>query len=93
MRSPAVCWSDGPVGPPVELRGGAFRIGDRLFWRFAAELHQDPRITMMAEAEQDIYTAWRRRAITIGSLMAACALGFVGLSFLLGAQLRRRIGT
>jgi len=48
---------------------------------------------MVAEAEQDIYTAWRRRAITIGSLMAACALGFVGLSFLLGAQLRRRIGT
>lgn len=50
-----------------------------------------PLIIMVAEAEQDIYAAWRRRAITIGSLMAAFALGFVGLSFLLGAQLRRRM--
>ncbi|MFP3589289.1 diguanylate cyclase, partial [Paraburkholderia sp. SIMBA_055] len=50
-----------------------------------------PLIIMVAEAEQDIYAGWRRRAITIGSLMAAFALGFIGLSFLLGAQLRRRM--
>nr|WP_242684298.1 sensor domain-containing diguanylate cyclase [Paraburkholderia hospita] len=50
-----------------------------------------PLIIMVAEAEQDVYAAWRRRATTIGSLMAVFALGFVGLSFLLGAQLRRRM--
>ncbi|RKF35907.1 diguanylate cyclase [Paraburkholderia fungorum] len=50
-----------------------------------------PLIIMVAEAERDIYTAWRQRAITIGSLMAAFALGFVVLAFLLGAQLRRRM--
>ncbi|WP_459252289.1 sensor domain-containing diguanylate cyclase [Paraburkholderia sediminicola] len=50
-----------------------------------------PLIIMVAVAEQDIYAAWRRRATTIGSLMVAFALGFVGLSFLLGAQLRHRM--
>ncbi|CAE6791293.1 hypothetical protein R69749_07134 [Paraburkholderia domus] len=50
-----------------------------------------PLIIMVAEAEQDIYAAWRQRAMTIGSLMVAFGLGFVALSFLLGAQLRRRI--
>jgi diguanylate cyclase (GGDEF)-like protein len=50
-----------------------------------------PLIIMVAEAERDIYAAWRRRALTIGSLMVAFGLGFVVLSFLLGAQLRRRM--
>lgn len=50
-----------------------------------------PLIIMVAEAEQDIYAAWRERATTIGSLMLAFSLGFVALSFLLGAQLRRRM--
>lgn len=46
---------------------------------------------MIAEAEPDIYAAWRRRALTIGSLIGAFALGFVTLSFILGTQLRRRM--
>ncbi|WP_421380843.1 sensor domain-containing diguanylate cyclase (plasmid) [Paraburkholderia sp. DD10] len=50
-----------------------------------------PLIIMVAEAEQDIYAAWRQRALTIGSLMVVFALGFIGLAFLLGAQLRRRV--
>ncbi|MFM0732729.1 sensor domain-containing diguanylate cyclase [Paraburkholderia sediminicola] len=50
-----------------------------------------PLIIMVAEAEQDIYAAWRKRTLTIGSLMVAFGLGFVALSFLLGAQLRRRM--
>jgi diguanylate cyclase (GGDEF)-like protein len=50
-----------------------------------------PLIIMVAEAEQDIYAAWRQRALTMGSLMAAFGLGFVALSFMLGAQLRRRL--
>jgi diguanylate cyclase (GGDEF)-like protein len=50
-----------------------------------------PLIIMVAEADQDIYAAWRQRALTIGSLMVAFGSGFVALSFLLGAQLRRRM--
>ncbi|MEM5423311.1 sensor domain-containing diguanylate cyclase [Paraburkholderia ferrariae] len=50
-----------------------------------------PLIIMVAEAEPDVYAAWRRRAMTIGSLMGAFASGFVALSFLLGSQLRRRM--
>ncbi|WP_259460851.1 diguanylate cyclase [Paraburkholderia sp. BL23I1N1] len=50
-----------------------------------------PLIVMVAEADQDIYAAWRERALTIGSLMVAFGLGFVALSFVLGAQLRRRM--
>ncbi|WP_408221238.1 sensor domain-containing diguanylate cyclase [Paraburkholderia sediminicola] len=50
-----------------------------------------PLIIMVAEAEQDIYAAWQQRATTIGSLMIVFASGFVVLSFLLGAQLRRRM--
>ncbi|MEP9322068.1 diguanylate cyclase [Paraburkholderia phymatum] len=50
-----------------------------------------PLVIMVAEAEQDVYADWRRRAITIGSLMAIFALVFVGLSVMLAAQLRLRI--
>ncbi|MDR5763101.1 sensor domain-containing diguanylate cyclase [Caballeronia sp. LZ035] len=50
-----------------------------------------PLVLMVAEAEQDIYAAWRVRALTIGSLTAALGVGFVVLSVLLGAQLRRRM--
>ncbi|WP_184056471.1 sensor domain-containing diguanylate cyclase [Paraburkholderia sp. MM5384-R2] len=50
-----------------------------------------PLVLMVAEAEEDIYAAWRKRALMSGSLMAASGLGFVTLSFLLGAQLRRRM--
>ncbi|KVR44342.1 sensor domain-containing diguanylate cyclase [Burkholderia ubonensis] len=52
---------------------------------------QPPFIIMVAEAHSDIYAAWQRRAVVIGSLMAAFAVGFIGLSFALGAQLRRRM--
>jgi diguanylate cyclase (GGDEF)-like protein len=50
-----------------------------------------PLIIMVAEAHPDIYAAWRRRALTIGSLMGAFAIGFVALSLVLGNQLRRRM--
>jgi diguanylate cyclase (GGDEF)-like protein len=50
-----------------------------------------PLIIMVAEAEPDIYAAWHRRALTIGSLMSAFAVGFVALSFVLGTQLQRRL--
>nr|WP_232519285.1 diguanylate cyclase [Caballeronia insecticola] len=50
-----------------------------------------PLIIMVAEAEGDIYAAWRRRAIIIGSSMGVLAAGFVVLSFVLAAQFRRRI--
>ncbi|MBN3745399.1 GGDEF domain-containing protein [Burkholderia sp. Se-20373] len=50
-----------------------------------------PLIIMVAEAEQDIYAAWRRRAITIGALVATFGAAFIVLSFLLGTQLRRRM--
>ena len=50
-----------------------------------------PLIIMVAEAEEDIYAAWRRRAIIIGSSMGVLAVGFILLSFVLAAQFRRRI--
>lgn len=50
-----------------------------------------PLIIMVAEAEEDIYAAWTRRAIIIGSSMGALAIGFITLSFVLAAQFRRRI--
>jgi diguanylate cyclase (GGDEF)-like protein len=50
-----------------------------------------PLIIMVAEAEQDIYAAWRRRALTIGLLVATFSAGFIALSVLLAAQLRRRM--
>ncbi|WP_242538458.1 sensor domain-containing diguanylate cyclase [Trinickia acidisoli] len=50
-----------------------------------------PLIIMVAEAEPDIYATWTRRAVIIGSLMATFALGFVGIAFVLAAQLRRRM--
>lgn len=50
-----------------------------------------PLIIMVAEAEPDIYAAWHRRALTIGSLMSAFAVAFVALSFVLGTQLQRRL--
>jgi len=50
-----------------------------------------PLIIMAAEAEEDIYAAWRRRALKIGTLMIGFGLAFVALSFMFGAQLRRRM--
>jgi len=50
-----------------------------------------PLIIMVAAAEQDIYAAWRQRALTIGTLMLGFGFGFVVLSAVLGAQLRRRM--
>jgi diguanylate cyclase (GGDEF)-like protein len=64
--------------------------GVRRFYYFR-HLPNLPLIIMVAEAERDIYAAWRARAITIGSLMAALGLGFAVLSVLLSAQLRRRL--
>lgn len=50
-----------------------------------------PLIIMVAQGESDIYAAWTRRAIIIGSLMATFALAFVVLAVVLAAQLRRRM--
>ncbi|MEM5390069.1 diguanylate cyclase [Paraburkholderia phymatum] len=49
-----------------------------------------PLIVEVAPAEPDIYAAWRERAIRLGSLMAAFALSFVGVSVLLASSLSRR---
>jgi diguanylate cyclase (GGDEF)-like protein len=50
-----------------------------------------PLIIMVAEGEEDIYAAWRRRALIIGSSMGVLAAGFIALSFVLAAQFRRRM--
>jgi diguanylate cyclase (GGDEF)-like protein len=50
-----------------------------------------PLIIMVAEGEQDIYAAWKQRAIKVGSLMAMSALSFIALSYVLALQLRRRM--
>ncbi|SAK61970.1 diguanylate cyclase [Caballeronia fortuita] len=50
-----------------------------------------PLIIMVAEGEEDIYAAWRHRAIIIGSSMGVLAIGFIALSFVLAAQFRRRM--
>ncbi|RQR62857.1 sensor domain-containing diguanylate cyclase [Burkholderia sp. Bp9015] len=50
-----------------------------------------PLIIMVAEAEQDIYAAWRHRAVTIGALVTIFGAAFIVLSVMLGAQLRRRM--
>lgn len=50
-----------------------------------------PLIIMVAEAEQDIYAAWRHRATKIGALVATFGAAFIALSVMLGAQLRRRM--
>ncbi|BBP99809.1 two component system fusion protein [Burkholderia sp. SFA1] len=50
-----------------------------------------PLIIMVAEGEEDIYAAWHRRAIIIGSSMGVLAIGFIALSFVLAAQFRRRM--
>jgi diguanylate cyclase (GGDEF)-like protein len=61
----------------------------RLYW-FANFPHA-PLIIMAAASEEDIYAPWRRRALTIGSLMAMFGAGFIALSVMLGMQLRRRM--
>jgi diguanylate cyclase (GGDEF)-like protein len=50
-----------------------------------------PLIIMVAEAHSDIFAAWQRRALMIGSLIAAFATGLIALSFALSAQVRRRM--
>ena len=50
-----------------------------------------PLIIMVAEAEQDIYAAWRHRAATIGGLVATFGAAFIAVSVMLGTQLRRRM--
>lgn len=58
---------------------------------FFRNFPRQPLIIMVAEAEPDIYAAWRRRALTIGTLMGTFAIGFVALSFMLATQLRHRM--
>ncbi|WP_175688310.1 sensor domain-containing diguanylate cyclase [Burkholderia anthina] len=50
-----------------------------------------PLLIMVAEAESDIYAAWRRRAETIGVLVAVFGAAFIAVSVMLGTQLRRRM--
>ena len=61
----------------------------RLYW--FANFPNAPLIIMAASSEEDIYALWRRRALTIGSLMATFGAAFIALSVLLGMQLRRRM--
>ena len=61
----------------------------RLYW--FRNFPNTPLIIMAASAEQDIYAAWRRRALTIGSLMVVFGSTFIGLAALLGVQLRQRM--
>ena len=61
----------------------------RLYW--FANFPNAPLIIMAAASEKDIYALWRRRALTIGSLMATFGAAFIALSVLLGMQLRRRM--
>jgi diguanylate cyclase (GGDEF)-like protein len=61
----------------------------RLYW--FANFPRAPLIIMAAASEEDIYASWRRRALTIGSLMAVFGAAFIALSILLGMQLRRRM--
>nr|WP_084688302.1 diguanylate cyclase [Paraburkholderia oxyphila] len=61
----------------------------RLYW--FSNFPRYPLIIMVAAADQDIYAAWRRRTLFIGSLMLAFGSAFVALSMLLGVQLRRRM--
>jgi diguanylate cyclase (GGDEF)-like protein len=61
----------------------------RLYW-FANFPHA-PLIIMAAASEEDMYAPWRRRALTIGSLMAMFGAAFIALSVMLGMQLRRRM--
>ncbi len=64
--------------------------GVRRFYYFK-HLRHLPLIIMVAQGESDIYAAWKRRALIIGSLMATFALAFVALAGVLAAQLRRRM--
>ncbi|WP_175671293.1 sensor domain-containing diguanylate cyclase [Burkholderia ambifaria] len=50
-----------------------------------------PLVIMVAEAEQDIYAAWRHRATTIAALVATFGAAFIAVSVMLGTQLRRRM--
>ncbi|RQS14914.1 sensor domain-containing diguanylate cyclase [Burkholderia sp. Bp8998] len=50
-----------------------------------------PLIIMVAEGEQDIYAAWRHRAVTIGALVATFGVAFITVSVMLSGQLRRRM--
>ncbi|HDR9512013.1 diguanylate cyclase [Burkholderia cepacia] len=50
-----------------------------------------PLIIMVAEAEQDIYAAWRHRAVMIAALVVAFGTAFIALSVILSGQLRRRM--
>src|SRR5476649_502508 len=61
----------------------------RLYW--FANFPNAPLIIMAASSEEDMYAPWRRRALTIGSLMAMFGAAFIALSILLGMQLRRRM--
>jgi len=61
----------------------------RLYW-FQNFSHA-PLIIMAAAADTDIYAAWRHRALTIGGLMVVFGSMFIGLSALLGVQIRRRL--
>lgn len=50
-----------------------------------------PLVVLVGAAKIDVYANWKRRAWVIGSLMLTLGVGFVGLSFMLSVQLRRRI--
>ena len=76
--------------PEGSFLGTSAIDGVRRFY-YVKRLPDVPLVLMVAEGEDDIYASWRKRAAVIGSLIAAFAVGFVGLSFVLASQLRRRM--
>ena len=56
----------------------------RLYW--FRNFPGTPLRIMAAAAEQDIYAAWRRRALRIGALMVVFGSAFIGLAALLGSE-------
>lgn len=63
--------------------------GEKRFYYFK-NFSTLPFIVVIAEAEQDIYATWERRAIAISAMMTVLLAGLVGLAVALIAQLQQR---
>ena len=75
---------EAPRPPPARLDGRR-----RLY--YFRNFPKLPLIIMVAEGEEDVYAAWHRRAVIIGSSMGVLAIGFIILSLVLAAQFLRRM--
>jgi diguanylate cyclase (GGDEF)-like protein len=52
-----------------------------------------PFIIFVAPAEEDVYAAWERRSLLIGSAAVALCAALIGLAFALSREFQRRIST